>query len=247
PPQSLFPDGRYAHLWKTYRPPSEVAAAEQSEQDVLRSITAACNSRKSALGQAALENCIEEQLAERECWERGSAWERLTACREPSARFNRCYNMQQRFLKALGFLSTTIDADQEERIQMHADKLYHEMLAREAASASDLPPLLTPESIRKALGDNSPWERARKKAIEMGEADTTFTNLPPDQQDAIRKRLEGMSETEKQVELQLLVAEGRAHLEHAEPVREWYAEEKRAREERRMAGKETFGDRVKNL
>lgn len=42
---------------------------------------------------------------------------------------------KQRFLKALGYLSATDNRDPaiDEEIQMHADKLYHTMLARERA------------------------------------------------------------------------------------------------------------------
>ncbi|KAL8965101.1 MAG: hypothetical protein Q9197_006675, partial [Variospora fuerteventurae] len=35
PSESLFPDGRYAHLWKTYKPRAEVENALKSDQEKL--------------------------------------------------------------------------------------------------------------------------------------------------------------------------------------------------------------------
>ncbi|KAL8965688.1 MAG: hypothetical protein Q9197_006383, partial [Variospora fuerteventurae] len=71
-----------------------------------------------------------------------------------------------RFLKALGYLSTEDrPADVDEQIQMHADTLYHRMLAQEAAAASakanNLPaptfePLISPISSSAPADPTTP-------------------------------------------------------------------------------------------
>ena len=134
PPESLYQDGRYAHLWKTYRPESEIQSASKSDQDRMRDVFDAYSERKAAIGRAAIENCVMEQMAEKECFMHGSWSKRMTMCRDENRAFLRCYEMQSRFMKALGYLSQPRGADEEERIQMHADKLYSQMLEREAAA-----------------------------------------------------------------------------------------------------------------
>ncbi|KAK0995833.1 hypothetical protein LTS01_006529 [Friedmanniomyces endolithicus] len=73
PPESLYQDGRYAYLWKNYRPRAEVEAASQTEADKLRAVIDAYNDRRTAIGRAAVENCVLEQMAERECWSPGTS------------------------------------------------------------------------------------------------------------------------------------------------------------------------------
>jgi hypothetical protein len=72
----------------------------------------------------------------------------MTMCREESKAFNRCYSLQGKFLQALGYMGRSGSTDdEEERIQMHADKLYHRMMDYEAEvdlarrSGSAIPPL----------------------------------------------------------------------------------------------------------
>lgn len=72
----------------------------------------------------------------------------MTMCREETKAFNRCYALQGKFLQALGYMSRSGSSDEEEeRIQMHADKLYHRMMDYEAAvdrakrSGTPIPPL----------------------------------------------------------------------------------------------------------
>jgi hypothetical protein len=130
---TLFPeDNRYAHLWKTYKPLAELTAASASPQEKLSDVLSGYQERKASIGRAALENCADEQWAQNECW-RGGTWkQRATLCRDEVRRLERCYVMNARFLKALGYLSVwDRPAEEEERIQMHADKLYHDMLHRE--------------------------------------------------------------------------------------------------------------------
>ncbi|KXL46015.1 hypothetical protein M433DRAFT_154017 [Acidomyces richmondensis BFW] len=257
PSESLFPDGRYAHLWKTYKPLAEIDAVGKSDQDKLRDVVDAYNSRKAALGRAAVENCVVEQMAERDCWQNGTMWDRMNLCRGRNRAFIRCYTMQSRFLKALGYLSITGSEEEDERIQMHADKLYHEMLDREEAAekarthgeeAAKMPSLISPENTLAALGKDSAWAKARQRALELGEgAGLKLSDFSPEKQEAIKKRIEGMNELEKELELQLIAAETRATREYAEKVHEMFEEERRHRLDRRARGKETVGDTLKRL
>lgn len=256
PPESLFQDGRYAHLWKNYRPQSEILAATQTDQDKLASIYDSLSNRKAAIGRAALENCIEEQMAEKFCYSHGSVKQRLTMCRKESREFHRCFSMQSRFLKALGYLSSAErTAEEEERIQMHADRLYHEMLEREKimeeAQEAGMPkpafqPLIQGEATTKALGEDSAWARARRKA-QADNLPSTIAEFPVEKQKEIRERIKGLSEVERDVELQLIAGENRAIHEYAEQIDRQLQEEKQRREERREKGRETVGDSIKRM
>ncbi|KAK5130368.1 hypothetical protein LTR08_002160 [Meristemomyces frigidus] len=260
PPESLYQDGRYAHLWKGYRPQGEIDAAGRNDADKLRDVIDSYNDRRAAIGRAAIENCVMEQMAERDCWENGSWQERMSMCKGRNKEFMRCYTMQARFLKALGFMSR-MDVDgtggEEERVQMHADKLYHEMLDREQAAAAKaaggasvveeaLPPLISVESTTAALGTDSAWARARQKAVESG-GEGVLSVLSPQRQEAIRQQMEGMNARERELELQLVAAETRSQVEYAEQIRERMDEERVGRLERRGRGKETVGDTIKRL
>ena len=134
PKESLFQDGRYKHLWKTYVPQAEIAAAAATP---VEHVINARKDRRTGIHRAALENCAFEQELQRGCLGNGFAGSiksRMTMCRAETKTFNRCYQLQAKFLQALGYMgsSTTTD-DDEERIQMHADKLYHRMMDYEEA------------------------------------------------------------------------------------------------------------------
>lgn len=254
PPESLFQDGRYAHLWKTYRSQSSIEASGKTDQDKLSDVVDAYKDRKALIGRAALENCVMEQMAEKECYSHGSVMKIMGMCRAENREFNRCYVMQSKFLKALGYLSSQYATpDEEERIQMHADKLYHEMLAREKAMeeadkegqpAPTFEPLLQQDKIVQALGPSSAYARARQKA-QNESLSTNLSAYTPEKQDEIQQRLKGLNELQKQIELQLIAAESRSQLEFAERVGQHLEEERQHRAERRERGHETVGDTIK--
>ncbi|KAL8725699.1 MAG: hypothetical protein Q9181_006310 [Wetmoreana brouardii] len=140
----------------------------KSDQEKLMDVLEGYKDRRAMIGKAALENCTLEQAAVNDCYKKGTWGDTMTMCRPENQAFTRCYVMQaieegitrliwddlQRFLKALGYLSAyDRPAEIDEEIQMHADKLYHTMLSREAAIASakasnssipDFPPLIPP-------------------------------------------------------------------------------------------------------
>jgi hypothetical protein len=94
PSSSLFPDGRYAHLWKTYTPQNQVEASGKSDQEKINDVLEGYNQRKAEIGRAALENCALEQSDVNECFRTGGVKARLTMCRAENRRLDRCYVMQ---------------------------------------------------------------------------------------------------------------------------------------------------------
>ncbi|WEW59655.1 hypothetical protein PRK78_005134 [Emydomyces testavorans] len=145
PAASLFPDGRYAHLWKTYQPLEQLGGPDASPAE---RVVDQFKRRKDVLNRAALENCAEEHITLTNCFKDGDIqqrmWSRMTMCSRQNRQFARCYTMQA----ALGYGSQfEWDQEKEEKIQMHADKLYHQMLdyetrVEEARAAGVEPPPL---------------------------------------------------------------------------------------------------------
>ncbi|ETN38671.1 uncharacterized protein HMPREF1541_06708 [Cyphellophora europaea CBS 101466] len=134
PPESLYQDGRYAHIWKTYTPQTQIAATTSTAVD---RINQAKKDRKREIHRASLENCAFEEEIRQECLNGQNVTSRfratMTMCNEETKQYTRCYQLQSKFLQALGYMSgLDSDAEHEERIQMHADKLYHRMMDYEA-------------------------------------------------------------------------------------------------------------------
>ncbi|KIW96608.1 uncharacterized protein Z519_01999 [Cladophialophora bantiana CBS 173.52] len=134
PKESLFQDGRYKHIWKTYIPQDEITAATSTP---VERVLSARKDRNQSIHKAALENCAFEEEMQQICFKGGNLTDRLrgrmTMCHEETKAFNRCYTLQAKFLQALGYMtSATSSAEDEEKIQMHADKLYHRMMDYEA-------------------------------------------------------------------------------------------------------------------
>ena len=94
PPQSLYQDGRYAHLWKNYKPQSLVEAETKSDHEKLMDVLEAYKERKAEIGKAALENCALEQAEWSECMKSGTVTARMTMCRDAVRKFERCYTIQ---------------------------------------------------------------------------------------------------------------------------------------------------------
>lgn len=135
PQESLYQDGRYKDLWKTYVSQNQI---EQAVSNPAQRVMDAKKDRKASLSQAALENCAFEEELKRNCFQEGDALNkiraRLTLCNRESKAFNRCFQLQAKFLQALGYRGNAYgSAEEDEAIQMHADKLYHRMMDYEAA------------------------------------------------------------------------------------------------------------------
>ncbi|KAH8153615.1 uncharacterized protein LAJ45_02428 [Morchella importuna] len=147
PTPSKYGD-RYADIWAQYQPPSTQDAAKSASEQ-LTDIIKAYQWRKGAIGRAALENCANEQWALHDCYRNGTFAERMTACSGKSRRLNECYVSQANFLRAMGYMSDySRDPAVDERIQMHADKLYQEQVKQDemAAAAKKEPFISDPPS-----------------------------------------------------------------------------------------------------
>ncbi|KAF5007677.1 hypothetical protein FDECE_6013 [Fusarium decemcellulare] len=123
PSASLYQDGRYAHLWKNYRPLAEIESETATDHEKLMSVLESFKERKEAIGKTALENCAEYQ----------EEWRFLRALGYGSV---------------IGR-----SASVEEDIQMHADSLFQRMIkheeAVEKAKAEGLPIPVFEPSIPK--------------------------------------------------------------------------------------------------
>ncbi|KAF3101613.1 hypothetical protein TWF569_005976 [Orbilia oligospora] len=138
PPHSLSAYGdRYQEYWATYRGPRGIRADGPEAQ--MREIVEGMKQKRFLIGNAARENCSFEEEAMFDCYKNGSWWQTLMMCRAESQRFGKCQEQQKEFLKALGYLSEPgRDPVVEERIQMHADKLFRQQLAQDDATIAAL-------------------------------------------------------------------------------------------------------------
>lgn len=94
PKESLFQDGRYADLWKTYRPLAAIENDTKTDHERLMDVLDAYKERKAMIGRAALENCALEQIEWNDCVKHGPLSSRMTYCHAEMKKFERCYNVQ---------------------------------------------------------------------------------------------------------------------------------------------------------
>jgi hypothetical protein len=94
PSASLYKDGRYAHLWATYKPQSELESEAKSDAEKINDVLEGYKYRKAEIGRAALENCALEQDDVNECYRNGGVWSKLTMCKKENMCLERCYTMQ---------------------------------------------------------------------------------------------------------------------------------------------------------
>lgn len=94
PRQSLYADGRYADLWKTYKPQAQIEAETATEHDKMTNMLEAYRDRKVELQRIAMENCSEQQEEWANCMKHGKLEDQLQMCRHQVRRFERCYTMQ---------------------------------------------------------------------------------------------------------------------------------------------------------
>lgn len=66
------------------------------------------NQRKAQIGRAAVENCVEEQIAVSDCWAQGRWRDKMLMCRGETRTFERCYIMQSVGLDSTDFLPSLI-------------------------------------------------------------------------------------------------------------------------------------------
>jgi hypothetical protein len=96
PAASLYQDGRYADLWKTYKP-----MVEDDERSGVRGASRVIEKHKAqgdTVQRAAMENCALEHEALTYCFQTGN-WRkqieaRLTLCSKENGTFSRCFMTQ---------------------------------------------------------------------------------------------------------------------------------------------------------
>lgn len=184
PRESLFQDGRYAHLWKTYTPQADISATTSTP---VERITTAKKDRKRAVHRAALENCAFEEEIRQECLNGQNVASRfratVTMCNQETKQYTRCYTLQAKFLQALGFMSSLEpNEEHEERIQMHADKLYHKMMDYEAAveeATRDNKPIPPLTSVFNSNRPAPTLEQMNVPETMQARMDTPLHELPP--------------------------------------------------------------------
>ncbi|CBX94603.1 hypothetical protein LEMA_P120940.1 [Plenodomus lingam JN3] len=257
PPESQFQDGRYADLWKNYTPQHIVADRGKNEQDRLRDLIDAYNERRGAIGRIAMENCALEYMEQFECWRSPQSWwQQGTMCTAESRRFNRCYDLQTKFLKALGYMTMEERSpEDDERIQMHADKLYQQMLAQEKemeeAKKEGRPvpkfgSLLSKENVAQAMVSSGPKSTAptpTEPGFNLN--NDIWGQIKPDVRKEYEKKLAEMQPEEREVERLAVLGELRASQGVAKQVEETFVSERIERMKRKQAGQATIGDMIK--
>ena len=124
---------------------------------------------------------------------------------------------------------------------MHADTLYHRMLAQEKAieeakaegrPVPTFPPLLSRPKPGEPANEHTPH---RKKPIEI-------SDLRDKVQQPLNKRLDALEGEQRELEEQAIKAEIEAGTQVAERLDVLHKEQDLARQQRKEQGKQTFGD-----
>jgi hypothetical protein len=258
PPQSQFQDGRYAHLWKNYTPQNVLEDRGKNEQDKLRDLVEAYNDRKAGIGRVAMENCAVEYMEQFECFSKPKTWTALgTLCNAESRKYNRCYDVQSKFLKALGYLTMEERSpEDDERIQMHADKLYQQMLQQEAeiekAEKEGRPrpkfeSLLSNQNVSHNVANSTSPAPTSSAPIIPGSQDENdiWSKVKPESRVAYEKKLAELPPEQQEVERMAVLGELKARTGITKKVEETFLEERLSRIKRRESGQATLGDTIK--
>ena len=234
PKESLYQDGRYKDLWKTYVPQAERAAMSKNPIDV---VTEQRKSRKTGISRAAMENCAFENEMQMKCFDTGDAVQRakarITMCRSETRAFNRCYQIQSKFLQALGYMSSSVTSDDDaEKIQMHADKLYHQMMDYEATVEDakqkqlPIPPLTSIFDLHSAAPD------------------VKNLNLPPEVEEKLGLKLVDLAPHERELAMRAALSEARKEFSEQADIKEYKMELDEATMKRQKWVSNIFGEPV---
>jgi len=249
PKESQFQDGRYAHLWKTYEPISSLEARGKTDQEKLQDVIDEYNSKKARIGEIAQENCSLEYMQQYECYKHPS-WKQLaTVCKAESKAFHRCYTMQSKFLMALGYLTMEERSqEQYDRIQLHADKLYRQMLEQEEAikkakeAGQPIPEfgsIMSKSNLAKMMGTDG---SASTSSILT---DDVWKKIKPESRQAYEKKIAQLPKEEQEIERRALEGELRANASITNSLEAAFVEERLNRLKRRETGQATLGDMIK--
>lgn len=134
---------------------------------------------------------------------------------------------------------------------MHADSLYHRMLDQEKAIEEakaegrpipTFPPILSSSKskVARASTDTVP-----KTALE--ESQVQASDLTPKVQEALKKRLEGLSDDQRILEERAIKAEIRAGEQVAGHLTTIFEKQEAERRKRKEEGKETIADKMTSI
>jgi hypothetical protein len=140
----------------------------------------------------------------------------------------------------------------DEKIQMHADKLFHRMLDQEEAIEKakaegrpipSFPPLIISRPKAVTSTDTSPTSSTPKEK-HLDDNTIQTSDLPASVQASLKKRLDGLSEPERRIEEMAIKAEIQAGEQVAGQLGSIYDRQAEERKKRKEAGKESMGDMI---
>lgn len=233
PKESLYQDGRYKDIWKTYVPQSELVDTSTPAERIMN----AKKERKASLSEAALQNCAFEEELKRNCFQEGDSLNRLrariTLCNRESKAFNRCFQLQAKFLQALGYQENAFtDPENDERIQMHADKLYHRMMDYEAAVDEAKAKGLPIPPLTSVFNPNRPAPTIEE------------INLPPNLAKGMKTPLRNLPPHERELAARAILQETKIAQNYADDFFKVTTTMNEGREKRQKIFVETLGDTV---
>lgn len=254
PKQSLFQDGRYAHIWKGYRPLAELEEAGKDTNEKLRDIHDLHTARKTSAGHAARENCVEYEKAYYDCLGSTTWNSKMFMCTTENRALSRCVDMQIRFLKALGYLSVVGAPELEERVQMQADSLYKRMIdqekmreeaRKEGREPPPFEPILSPSSVSAAVAAGRPGiaPQTQEEARPVDPFDPS--DIPRRYHKKFLEETKGKSPEEAYMWKESVKQELKTKTVYAVQYKEAMAIEKEQRAKRFEKGNPTIGDRLK--
>jgi len=228
-----------------------VEEATKTDQERLADLVDDYNSQKAQIGRIALENCAFEQIAVSDCFKKGGWSAKTSLCRTENRSLNRCYEMQAKFLKALGYMNMNgRSVEDDERIQMHADRLYRRMIEQERlreeakSEGRELPefePVMSKGNLARMLGTAAPTTMGAQQK------QSVLDTISEERRAEFEKRTEGKSVETVELELRALEAEMAHNQVLSKDALSILEAEKRKRRERKEQGKMTFGDRIMYL
>lgn len=131
---------------------------------------------------------------------------------------------------------------------MHADTLYHRMLEQEKvieAAKAEGRPVPTFPPILSTVKTNSTKSPANSTPKEISDNPKIgISNLKPEVQAKLKKRLKGLTSEERELEERAIDAEIQAGTQVAEHVGTQLQKQDEERAQRKAEGKETIGDRI---
>ncbi len=138
----------------------------------------------------------------------------------------------------------------DEKIQMHADTLFHRMLEQEKAieiAKAEGKPVPTFPSLlsSKSMAPSSPEAQIAQRTLDEGKVQ--MEDLDQSVQAGLKKRLEKLSDEERDLEQRAIKAEIRVGEQVAGQLGTLYETQAAERKKRREAGKETITDRLSSM